>query len=95
MLVKIPKPVLTECTVSGIGKQFWRDSRIFSNGSISEGVRLSQDQLSVGRLKLEDSMRQSRRFYEAAQKSAVSTIESLVKQWNPALPDLQVEVEFY
>ena len=39
-------------------------------------------------------MRQDRRFYDESQKAAVSMIESLVKQWNPSVPDLQVEVEF-
>jgi hypothetical protein len=64
------------------------------NGSVAEGVQLSQNQLKEGRIKLEDAMKQDRRFYDESQKAAVSMIESLVKQWNPSVPDLQVEVEF-
>ena len=95
VLVRVPRPVLTECKVSGTGKQFLKraDFLIF-NGSVAEGVQLSQNQLKEGRIKLEDAMKQDRRFYDESQKAAVSMIESLVKQWNPSVPDLQVEVEF-
>lgn len=95
VLVRVPRPVLTECKVSGTGKQFLKraDFLIF-NGSVAEGVQLSQNQLKEGRIKLEDAMKQDRRFYDESQKAAVSMIESLVKQWNPSVPNLQVEVEF-
>lgn len=97
VLVKIPKPVLTECTVTGTGKHFWNNGGIFYNffkGSVADGVRLSQEQMSEGRMKLETSMRQSRVFNEASQKAAKNMIKSLVQQWNPNVPDLQIEVEF-
>ncbi len=96
VLVRVPRPVLTECKVSGTGKQFWKRAEFlpFFNGSVAEGVQLSQNQLKEGRIKLEDAMKQDRRFYDESQKAAVSMIESLVKQWNPSVPDLQVEVEF-
>ena len=94
VLVKVPQPELTECTVSATGKQFWRDGWIISNGSVAEGVRLSQAQLGEGRMKLEESMKQSRKFHEAAQETAIRMIKSLVEEWNPNIPDLQVEVEF-
>ncbi len=96
ILVRVPRPVLTECKVSGTGKQFWKRAEFlpFFNGSVAEGVQLSQNQLKEGRIKLEDAMKQDRRFYDESQKAAVSMIESLVKQWNPSVPDLQVEVEF-
>lgn len=94
VLVKIPKPVLTECKVSDTGKIFRKNTHFFSNGSVAEGVHLAQSQLSEGRMKLEDSMRQSRRYNEASRKAAKNMIKSLVQQWNPEIPDLQVEVEF-
>lgn len=98
VLINIPNPVLTQCAVERTGKQFWKNTNILSesifNGSVADGVKLSQEQLREGRLRLEDSMKQSRRFYEAAQKAAVSIVEARVKQWNPELPDLKVEVNF-
>lgn len=93
VLVNIPNPVLTQCAVEKTGKQLWKNTSIF-NGSVADGVKLSQEQLREGRLRLEDSMKQSRRFYEAAQKAAVSMVEARVKQWNPELLDLKVEVNF-
>lgn len=97
VLVKIPKPVLTECTVTGTGKHFWNNGGIFYNffkGSVADGVRLSQEQMSEGRMKLETSMRQSRIFNDASKDAAVNMIQSLVQQWNPNVPDLQIEVKF-
>lgn len=94
VFVRVPKPMLTQCSISGTGKQFWKNGHFFSNGSVDEGVRLSQKQLSEGRSKLEDSMKQSRTFHENAKVSAERIIELLIKQWNPNAPDLQVEVTF-
>ena len=93
VLVIIPEPVLTECKISDTGEQFWNKGT-FHNGSVADGVRLAQDQLSEGRTKLEDAMKQNRNFYDAARKAAVQAIEELVLQWNPNVPDLQVDVKF-
>lgn len=93
VLVNIPNPVLTQCAVEKTGKQFWKNTSIF-NGSVADGVKLSQEQLSEGRLRLEDSMKQSRRFYDAAKEAAESMVKARVKQWNPELPDLEVVVNF-
>lgn len=96
--VRVPKPVLTECAVTGTGKRFWNNGGLFSfsffNGSIAEGVQLSQEQMCEGRIKLEDSMRKNRVFNETSKEAAVNMIKSLVQEWNPDVPDLQVEVEF-
>lgn len=94
VLVKVPKPVLSKCKVSGTGKSYFNNTSILSNGSVADGVQLTQTQLSEGRIKLEDSMKQSRRFHDAAMESSIHTIESLIQQWNPNIPDLQIEVEF-
>ena len=95
VLVRVPKPVLTECKVSGTGKQFWkRNDFLIFNGSIADGVQLSQDQRKEGLIKLEDAMKRNRNFYEAAQKAAESAVGALVQQWNPSVPNLQVAVEF-
>lgn len=94
VLVRVPNPALTECTASGTGKSFVQNGKFLSNGSIAEGVRLVQAQKKEGQIKLEDAMRQSRYFHEAAQNAAKLSIEAIVKKWNPDVPDLQVEVEF-
>lgn len=104
VLVRVPKPALTECKVSGTGKQFWKrsvlsvvDGRVVfgGNGSVDGGVRLAQTQLNEGRVKLEDSMKQNRGFYESAKTATVDMIGSLVRKWNPDIPNLQVDVEFF
>lgn len=91
--VKIPQPVLSQCKVEETGKQFWKNEGL-ANGSIGEGVALAQEQLREGYLCIEEAMKQNRRFYDAAKKSAIQMIEALIRKWNPDLPDLQVEVNF-
>lgn len=92
VLVRVPKPVLTECKVTETGQLLWKND--WMNDKIGDGVRLSQAQLSEGRRRLEVSMKSSGRFNNAARKSAERNIQLLVQQWNPQNPDLQVKVEF-
>lgn len=94
VLVRVPKPALTEVKLTGTGKQFWKDDRILRNGSVQEGVKLSQEQRNEGKMKLEDSIRKNGRFHEESKKAAIRIITSLVQEWNPNIPELQVEVEF-
>lgn len=104
VFVRVPKPALTECKVSGTGKQFWKrkvlsfvDGKLIfgGNGSVASGVRLAQNQLNEGRIMLEDSMKQNRGFYEAAKTATIDMMGSLVRKWNPDIPNLQVDVEFF
>lgn len=92
VMVRAPWPELTECRVEDTGKQLWKND--WNNDKIGDGVRLSQAQLGKGQKLLEESMRSSRRFYDAAMKSAEWMIELLVRQWNPQIPDLEIKVEF-
>lgn len=94
VLVRVPNPVLTNVKVTGTDTRFWKDDRIVSNGSVKEGVELSQNQMSEGRIKIEDSMRRSRRFNEESKNAARRILTALVQEWNPNIPELQVEVEF-
>lgn len=92
VLVRIPWPELTECRVEETGKQLWKND--WKNDKIGDGVRLSQAQLGEGQKLLEDSIRSSRRFYDAATESAEWMVQLLVRQWNPQIPDLVIKVEF-
>lgn len=95
VLVNIPNPVLTSFEISRTEKQFWHSSNSpLANGSVAGGVQLAQEQLAEGQQELEDSMRQSRKFHEAAKNAAVMMIESIVRSWNPDISGLQVEVKF-
>lgn len=95
VLVKVPEPVLTECAIEGTGKQYWKNEAFFSNGSVAEGVKLSQSQMKEGKKLIEDAIKQNRKFHQAARDSAIMMIDELVKKWNPEFEDLQVEVRFY
>lgn len=94
VLVRIPAPALTVSSILEADQKFWKNGSIIFNGSAAEGVHLGQAQLREGRILIENAIKQNRSFNEAAKDSAVRMIQSLVQQWNPKIPDLQVEVEF-
>ena len=109
VLVKAPVPILSEFRISDSRTLFLKKDKqfqfpfwfpfigkpTFRNGSVQAGMNLAMDQRNEAYVQLEDSMKQNRYFHESAKDSAVRAIELLVKQWNPDLPDLQVDVEFY
>lgn len=92
VLVRVWKPELTNCTISSTGDHFWKNG--IWNDSIKVGVELSREQMREGRQLVEDSIRRNRNFYDSALSAAESSIRSLVKSWNPDIPDLTVEIEF-
>lgn len=92
VLVRVWKPELTNCTINEVGKLLWRND--WRNDSVKEGVRLTLQQIGKGQQLVEDAIRQNRDFYDSAKSAAKISITSLVKSWNPQIPDLTVEVEF-
>lgn len=92
VLVRVWKPELTNCTIDEVGKCLWRND--WRNDSVKEGVRLTLQQIGAGQQCIEKNIRQNRNFYDSAKDTAKRSIASLVKSWNPQIPDLTVEVEF-
>ena len=64
------------------------------NGSSREGTNLAQKQVSQASLDAKASITSNQRFHQSAEKSAQILITNLVKEFNPDIPDLTVEVEF-
>lgn len=95
VLVRVPYPELTNVKIdySNVQKILFKDD-IF-NGSYREGEDLARKQLSDADALIKKEFASNQNFYFNAQKAAISSIETLVKQLNPKVDDLQVEVEFY
>ena len=78
-----------KCTLNS---ELFKDD--FFNGSISEGVHMTVDMLNEAVYKIKKSLMSNQYIYENAQSVAVSMITNLVKELNPDIPNLIVEVEF-
>lgn len=97
VLVRVPYPELTNITIdyANVQKILFKDNKGIFNGSYSKGEDLARQQLSEAELLIKKEFTSNQNFYLNAQKAAISTIETLVKQLNPEVENLVVDVEFY
>lgn len=92
VLVRAPKPVLSNCRIVETNELLWKDGVI--NESYSVGADLAVEMRNDGYTKLSEYMNNAM-FYENAESSARILISHLVKGLNTQLPNLVVEVEFF
>lgn len=92
VLVRIPKPELSDVSVTGSEKKFFKDD--WQNGSYSEGVSLAMKQRNTALLRIRKSLLSNQYIYDNAKTVAVRMIQNLIRQFNPDIHDLTVEVEF-
>ncbi len=92
VLVRVPEPELENIAITKTEKKLFADD--FANGSYSEGVELALKQRQEAMLRIRRALMSNQYIFENAKKVAVSTIQNLVKQLNPDIPDIIVEVEF-
>ncbi len=95
VLVRVPYPELTNITIdyANVQKILFKDD-IF-NGSYGKGEDLARQQLNQAEQLIKKEFTSNQSFYLNAQEAASSTIETLVKQLNPKVENLVVDVEFY
>lgn len=93
ILVRIPRPTLEGITVKNNDRLFYKEDSLFG-GSYQKGTDLQIDINNDGMLEIQKSLRSNAFLYANAESVALSTVESLVREFNPDIPDLIVEVEF-
>lgn len=95
VLVRAPYPELTNISIdyANVKKLFFKNDIL--NDSYKVGEELAQRQLNSADLLIKKEFASNQHFYLSAQKAAISMIQCLVKQLNPEVPELSVEVEFY
>lgn len=95
VLVRAPYPELTNITINyaNVQKLFFKNDLL--NDSYKVGEELARKQLGSADMLIKKEFASNQHFYLSAQEAARSTIQCLVKQLNPELPDLDVDVEFY
>lgn len=92
VLVRVPYPELTNVSITNTKKCWFKDD--LANGSYSQGVELALKQRNEASLQIQKSLMSNQYIYSNAQTVASSIIINLVKQLNPDIPDMTVEVEF-
>lgn len=92
VLVRVSHPTLTDVSITDTQKRFFEDD--WKNGSYREGVELAQKQRNEASMRIQKSLMANQYVYLNAKSVAESMIQNLVKQFNPDIPELKVEVEF-
>ena len=92
VLVRLPYPELTNVTITNAERKLFKDDLF--NGSYSEGVTLALKQRNDANLQIQKALMANQYIYSNAQTVAKDMITNLVKQFNPDIPDLTVDVEF-
>lgn len=91
--VRVPYPELTDITEINRKLELFEDD--FWNGSFKDGVDMVIAEGEKGRLQIEKALITNQEIYENAKKAAQNIISNLVKQINPNVSDLSVDVSFF
>lgn len=96
VLIRVPKPELTNFTIDYSNVQLLKieDNGLFKN-SAKVGEDLAREQLQSAELSMRQNANTNQAFYKSACGSTEKILKTLVSQFNPQLPELTVEVEFF
>lgn len=95
VLIRVPNPELSNFSIdySNVEILYFENNGLFNN-SAKVGVQDAINQLKKQELRLRQSMINNQRFYKGACDSTTKILSNLVRQLNPSIPDLTIEVEF-
>ncbi len=95
VLIRLPKPELTEFTIdySNVEELYFDDKGAFKNSAMV-GVELAREQLESAELDLRAEITSNQRFYQSACDAAENILTNLVRELNPEMPELTVDIEF-
>ncbi len=93
VLARIPKPRLNTAGLDYEYENYLFKDGIF-NGNTSEGVALARQDLKTAQNQLQEKLLATQAYYEMAENSAQELVEKMIRNFNPGLPGLTVEVEF-
>ena len=95
VLIRIPSPELTEFAIDyeNVELLLFEEGGAFKN-SAKYGVDKAVEQLQSAELTMMQNVNNNQEFYKRARESTEKMLVNLVKQLNPQLLDLRVEIEF-
>lgn len=95
VLIRVPNPELTEFAIDyeNVELLLFEEGGAFKN-SAKYGVDKAVEQLQSAELTMMQNVNNNQEFYKRARESTEKMLMNLVKQLNPQLPNLLVEIEF-
>lgn len=93
VLIRVPKPELT-VNLDNVERLFFKNEG-FKNGSIGAGEELARKQRADAQIQLLKDIEENQEFNKYAEDSTMKLIESLVREFNRNIPELEVNVEFF
>ncbi len=95
VLVRLPDPELSECKIdySNVKKVLFKNKG--GNESIEVGEDLARAQLKEGYLLIKKEFLKNSKYFKSAKVAAERAVTSLVREFNPAVEELIVDVEFH
>lgn len=96
VLIRVPKPELSEFSIEyeHVETLHFEKPGIFKE-SAKYGADLAKERLENSELNIKQEMLNSQELYKRAETSAEAILENLVRQLNPNVPELEVEIEFF
>ena len=96
--IRVPYPELTNVKIdyADVGKVLFENGIFFyNNEDYATGEELARKQLDIASMLIKKEFISNQRLYLSAQDAAKTSIETLVRQLNPDVEGLSVEVGFY
>jgi hypothetical protein len=94
VLVRVPNPHLKMVGLDDKYENYGFEENGMFNGNIKEGVDLARKDLQTAEVQIQEKLATTQSYYEYAQNSARLMISNIVKNLNPEIPNLTVDVEF-
>ena len=93
--VRLPDPELTNLSIDydNVNKLLFKND-VF-NESYKQGEELAMKQLNEASILIKKEFASNERFYQNAKKAAISTIQCMIKELNPNVKDLTIDIDFY
>ncbi len=95
VIIKLPKPQLTECTLDeGSIEKLLFKNQIFQNETPREGESLADKQTKEAYARIKDEFMTNPIYVKSAEQSAENILCSWIKELNQDIPELTVEIKF-
>ena len=92
---RLPRPDISADDIKIIYKNIQKYDVNSGWGSISEGEKSGLQILSEAKIKIREDIKSNLEYYEYAEESARSLLETWIRAVNKDVEDLTVEIEFY
>ena len=96
VLVKVPSPSITQFreNYERTEKLFYKNDRIFDNGSVQEGEHIARKMLAQAHVTMARNLEMNPAYYQAAKDASARIITQLIRSMNPDVSQISVDVVF-